>query len=75
MCDGCWELDTRISRDLDLAERMVEHFKVQRINRLIINIMQDAEETQKLEYERYGHGYTDFAVLTGQLVGALKEVI
>lgn len=27
MCNGCWELDTRISHDLDLAERMVEHFR------------------------------------------------
>lgn len=35
MCDGCWELSTRISRDLDLAERMIEHFgrTMKRLNR------------------------------------------
>lgn len=26
MCDGCWELDGRIRRDPDLAERILKHY-------------------------------------------------
>lgn len=27
MCDGCWELDTRIRMDIKLAERILTHYK------------------------------------------------
>lgn len=27
MCDGCWELDTRIRSQMELAERILNHYK------------------------------------------------
>lgn len=30
MCDGCWELDHRIAHEMELAERILNHYKEQR---------------------------------------------
>lgn len=72
MCNRCWELDTRISCDLDLAERMVKHFKGQRISKIILRIIEDAKETHRFKYGDRGDRYVDIVTLTGKLVDALK---